>query len=35
MEVSLAPSARYMIVCDEVLRDEQRPGKVMIVGLKP
>jgi hypothetical protein len=33
MEVSVAPHARYMIVCDEVLHDEQRPGKLMIVGL--
>ncbi len=33
METPIAPSARYMIVCDEVLKDEQRPGKLMIVGL--
>jgi hypothetical protein len=33
MNLALAPSARYMILCDEVLRDEQRQGKLMIVGL--
>src|SRR5579863_8392404 len=33
MELSVAPSARYMIVCDEVLKDPKRPGKLIIVGL--
>ena len=33
MAISLAPRARYMILCDEVLPDPQRPGKLMIVGL--
>jgi hypothetical protein len=33
MELALAPRARYMILCDEVLKDEQRPGKLTIVGL--
>jgi hypothetical protein len=33
MAISVAPHARYMIVCDEVLTDPQRPGKLMIVGL--
>jgi hypothetical protein len=27
------PSARYMILCDDVLRDEQQPKKLTIVGL--
>lgn len=33
MAITLAPRARYMILCDEVLPDPQRPGKLMIVGL--
>ncbi len=33
MEITVAPRVRYMIVCDEVLKDEQRPGKLIIVGL--
>jgi hypothetical protein len=33
MDIALAPHARYMIVCDEVIRDQQRQGKLMIVGL--
>jgi hypothetical protein len=33
MTISVAPHARYMILCDEVLPDPQRPGKLMIVGL--
>src|SRR5689334_19989730 len=33
MPLALAPRARYMILCDEVLKDEQRPGKLTIVGL--
>jgi hypothetical protein len=33
MTVVIAPQARYLIVCDEVLPDPQRPGKLMIVGL--
>jgi hypothetical protein len=27
------PKVRYMIVCDELLRDASRPGKPLIVGL--
>lgn len=27
------PVVRYMIVCDDVLTDPQRPGKPMLVGL--
>jgi len=27
------PVVRYMIVCDEVLKDERRQGKLMVVGL--
>lgn len=33
MAVAVAPQARYLILCDEVLPDPQRPGKLMIVGL--
>jgi hypothetical protein len=33
MTLSLAPSVRYMIVCDEVVKDSERPGKLTIVGL--
>ena len=33
MTVAVAPGARYLIVCDEVLPDSQRPEKLMIVGL--
>jgi hypothetical protein len=33
MSISVAPRARYLIVCDEVLTDPQRPGKLIIVGL--
>jgi hypothetical protein len=33
MTLSLAPNVRYMIVCDEVVKDSQRPGKLTIVGL--
>ena len=33
MEICVVPRARYMIICDEVLQDEQRPGKLTIVGL--
>ncbi len=32
-EITVAPMARYMIVCDEVLRDAQRQGKPLIIGL--
>ena len=27
------PKVRYMIVCDEILKDASRPGKPLIVGL--
>jgi hypothetical protein len=33
MSLTVAPRARYMILCDEVLPDETRPGKFTIVGL--
>jgi len=33
MTVSLVPAVRYMIVCDEVLKDWARPGKLTVVGL--
>ncbi len=33
MSLSVVPHVRYLIVCDEVLPDPQRPGKLMIVGL--
>jgi hypothetical protein len=33
MSITVAPRTRYMIVCDEVLPDPQRPRKLMIVGL--
>src|SRR5260370_40491510 len=32
-EIVVAPRARYMIVCDEILLDPQRQGKLLIVGL--
>jgi hypothetical protein len=31
--MTVTPSVRYLIVCDEVLPDPQRPGKLLIVGL--
>jgi hypothetical protein len=33
MSLVLPPKVRYMIVCDELLRDKARPGKPIIVGL--
>jgi hypothetical protein len=33
MSVTVTPSVRYMIVCDEVQKDDSRPGKLTIVGL--
>jgi hypothetical protein len=33
MSITLAPRARYMLLCDEVVRDAQRPGKLTVVGL--
>ena len=33
MALTVAPQVRYTIVCDEVVKDEQRAGKLMIVGL--
>src|ERR1700722_13101401 len=33
MSLTAALHARYMILCDEVFPDENRPGKYMIVGL--
>lgn len=33
MSFVLPPKVRYMIVCDELLKDDARPGKPVIVGL--
>jgi hypothetical protein len=33
MPPTIAPCAPYMILCDDVLPDPQRPGKLLIVGL--
>jgi hypothetical protein len=33
MSLVIPPIPRYMIVCDEVLTDNSRPGKLLIVGL--
>jgi hypothetical protein len=33
MTLVLKPTARYMILCDEVVTDERWPGKPVIVGL--
>ncbi len=33
MSLVIEPSVLHMILCDEVLRDPQRPGKLTIAGL--
>jgi hypothetical protein len=33
MSLVLPPKVRYLIVCDELLKDATRPGKPIIVGL--
>lgn len=33
MSNAVPPIVRYMIVCDEVILDPERPGKIMTVGL--
>ncbi len=33
MAVVIKPTARYMILCDDLLTDERWPGKPLIVGL--
>jgi hypothetical protein len=33
MALVLKPTARYMILCDDVITDERWPGKPVIVGL--
>lgn len=33
MAAPIPPVVQYMILCDDVLPDPQRPGKLMIVGL--
>ncbi len=33
MAVAIAPRARYMIVCDEILREGQRKGKLTAAGI--
>ncbi len=33
MSIALTPNVRYLVVCDEVLKDQSRPGKLTVVGL--
>jgi hypothetical protein len=33
MPLTIVPRARYLILCDDVVPDEKRPGKFLIVGL--